>query len=306
MSAPAPLPRWPLALALILMVSACAHGPRFEPDKRPTVLVLSVGGPEGVAHVGAIAAVKEARLQLGAVVGNSMGALVGALHASRPEADAEKRLWELVAAYKRGTWHQRLRNGVALAGALAAVTAIATDGEWVPTLAAAAGGLAIGAAATDTMERARLVRAMRATFGDVRVERTPIPFVTFFHRPRGGGVELVTVSSGDLAEAVGSSLANPLLFADVKVREGEPLDPGADRASATPVEDACRLFPQANILAINVTGRPAFYSPAMSCPLREVMLPAAGVTAVDLLASGPATRRAIDAGRNATLRALGR
>ena len=39
---------------------------------------------------------------------------------------------------------------------------------------------------------------------------------------------------------------------------GRPIDPGGDRVSATPVQDACATFPDANLLAINVSGQPIF------------------------------------------------
>src|SRR6266498_3696375 len=93
----------PCAFAF-LMVGACAHEPpRFDPARRPTCLVLSVGGADGVAHLGAVAALKAARLPVAAVVGNSMGAVVGALYASAPAEDTEQRFRALVRAYAMET-----------------------------------------------------------------------------------------------------------------------------------------------------------------------------------------------------------
>jgi hypothetical protein len=51
------------------------------------------------------------------------------------------------------------------------------------------------------------------------------------------------------------------------------MDPGADRVMAVPVEDACRLFPDAGLIVINVTDQDAFFSRAMQCPLLEVCVP---------------------------------
>jgi NTE family protein len=272
------------------------------------VLVLSVGGAEGLAHLGAIAALKEARLDVAAVVGNSAGALVGALYASAPGDDTAARLQALANAYAEATRRDKLRNGTAVGLLFSAVAAVATHGKVLPALAAGGGGFLIGAGFTEEMDQARLVRVMRAEFSGARLETLPIPFVTFHHRVRGEGVEVVAVRTGDLAEAVGASLANPLLFPDVQsglTREGQRLDPGADRVAATPVEDACRLFPGANILAINVTGHPAFYSGRMSCPLREVLLAPSGLTPQELLRVSPRATQAITAAHDAVAAALG-
>jgi predicted acylesterase/phospholipase RssA len=292
-------------IAFLAAAAGCAHTPpRFDPAARPTCLVLSVGGPDGVAHLGAVAAVKEARLPVAVVVGNSMGALVGALYASAPGADTRTRFEALARSYVAETERTAARRGLAVGLLFGAVAAVVSGGETVPTLAAGAGGAILGAASTDRLDRERLVQVMGEYFQRARVEALPVRFVTFFQRPRASGLELVAVSAGDLAEAVGSSVANPLLFPDVNAGSAAALDPGADRAAATPVEDACRLFPGMNILAINVTGAPAFTSAAMKCPVLEVRVPPAGIASDAVLAFGPDYDRAIAAGRAATLAAL--
>src|SRR5205814_1812627 len=102
-----------------------------------------------------------------------------------------------------------------------------------------------------------------------------------------------------LAEAVGASVANPLLFPRLDIARASGMDPGADRAAATPIEDACRLFPGANLLAVNVSGRPTFTSAAMACPVREVTVTPPGLAADELATRGPAYQRAVDAGYRA-------
>src|SRR5258708_25408012 len=83
----------------IAMAAGCAHKPpRFDPKARKTCLVLSVGGAKGVAHLGAIAAVKQAGLHVECVVGNSMGSLVGGLYATAPEQDTTQRFRHLAEA----------------------------------------------------------------------------------------------------------------------------------------------------------------------------------------------------------------
>ena len=86
--------------------------------------MLSVGGPAGVAHIGAIAAMEEANIRVDCVVGNSMGALVGSLYATAPSDDLDARFKAFVGAYADATRQEALRNGIGLglvAGGLAAV-----------------------------------------------------------------------------------------------------------------------------------------------------------------------------------------
>ena len=306
-----------LALGLLSML-ACRQEParsalfeapeplRFDPSARPTCLVLSVGGPDGVAHLGAIAAVKAAGLRVAGVVGNSMGSLVGALYAAAPAGDTTLRWRQLLTAYRRATGDDKLESGLATALALGAMAGVVSDGEPAATLGAAAGGFLLGQASAGDLDRRRLTRVLRETLAGMRLEDMPIPFVTFHHEPRGHSLELVHVRRGDLAEAVGDSIANPLLFDDVVVGLNQPLDPGADRAAAVPIEDACRLFPAANILAVNVTGRAPLFSAEMTCPLREVRLPPFGLTARDLLETSPRMQQAVAAARRATEQTLAR
>ncbi|MBU1741669.1 MAG: patatin-like phospholipase family protein, partial [Proteobacteria bacterium] len=50
-------------------------------------LALGGGGARGVAHIGVVQALEEAGLRPGLITGTSMGAVVGAVYARRPEGD---------------------------------------------------------------------------------------------------------------------------------------------------------------------------------------------------------------------------
>ncbi|MFW6202138.1 MAG: patatin-like phospholipase family protein, partial [Gemmatimonadota bacterium] len=52
-----------------------------------TVLVLGGGGLKGIAHIGALRALEDAGVRPDAIIGTSIGALVGALHASGMQLD---------------------------------------------------------------------------------------------------------------------------------------------------------------------------------------------------------------------------
>jgi len=296
----------PCLLLALLGATACAHRPPvFDPQARPTCLVLSVGGAKGVAHLGAIAAVKQAGVRVSCVVGNSMGALVGGLYASAPDQDTETRFRALAAAYVRQSRADAGKNGLLLGLALGAITAVATgDTTGKLPLIAAGGGFALGAKLTAPMDRDRLVGVLDQMFGGASIERLPLPYATSFQRRKDVGLDLVTTRDGNLAAAIGKSLANPYVFDNLDVVSAGDIDPGADRAAMTPVDDACRLFPGANLLAVNVSGQPLFYSGQMTCPVREVRVATGAVNAEAVFRLEAAFTDTVRAGFDATIAAL--
>jgi NTE family protein len=260
--------------AAVVSTLACAHQPpRFDPQARRTCLVLSSGGTRGVAELGAVAAVRQAQIPITCVVGTSVGALVGALYASAPEQDTTARFRHLTAAYVAETRREAATRGLGAGLALAAVAAVFSGGVLVPATAAV-GGYVLGASTTTRADLGRLERVLDIELGGVRIEALPTPFATLHHERAGEGLTLVVDRTGDLAHAVGASIANPFVFDDVDVARAPALDPGSDRVAATPVDDACRLFPSSNLLIVNVSGTPAMHGATAGCPLREVMIDA--------------------------------
>jgi len=81
------------ALMAILVLAGCwsqAHAEACLPQQadRPKIaLVLGGGGARGAAHVGVIKALEELRVPIDFIVGTSMGALVGGLHATGMDGD---------------------------------------------------------------------------------------------------------------------------------------------------------------------------------------------------------------------------
>jgi NTE family protein len=302
-------------VALALSVGSCAHGPpKFDPGARRTCLVLSVGGPRGVAHLGAIAAVKQAGLRVDCVVGNSMGSLVGAIYAAKPGEDTEALFRRFSDAYIAETKADAVKNGAIgafVGSAVGAAVGAALGGKDGAKAAAAAGaalgagsGFALGAEGTSRLDRDRLVRVMNGLLGGARIEALPIPYATTFQQRTGDGLSLVVARDGNLADAVGKSIANPFIFSNLDVAKQGAVDPGADRASMTPVDEACRLFPDSNLLAINVTGEPAFYRADMRCPLREVHVDPGPLDAEAVFRLRADFARAVKAGFDATALAL--
>jgi NTE family protein len=299
--------RLALALLAIPYAAGCAHQPpRFDVKARRTCLVLSVGGPGGVAHIGAITAIEQANIRVDCVVGNSMGALVGSLYATAPSDDLDARFKSFVSAYADATKQEALRNGIGLglvAGGLAAVK----SGSKAATAVAFAGGAALGVLATEKLEHERLVRVLDEFLHGRRFDGgLPIQFMTFYQEATSTGVVARRADRGLISAAVGASVANPLIFSTLAMAPGRPIDPGSDRVSATPVQDACAAFPDANMLAINVSGQPIFTDATMKCPLLEVRIDPPPVAPQEVMELGESYRRVVESGHAAARAALAR
>jgi NTE family protein len=87
-----------------------APGTAKEEFRPETVLVLGGGGMKGIAHIGVVKALEEAGIQPDAIVGTSIGALVGALVAGglgwREMTEIARRLKkeDIVAINRRAMW----------------------------------------------------------------------------------------------------------------------------------------------------------------------------------------------------------
>jgi NTE family protein len=290
-----------------LYAAGCAHEQkRFDFKARRTCLVLSVGGPTGVAHIGAISAIEQAKIRVDCVVGNSMGALVGSLYVTAPSDDLDARFRAFVGAYADATRQEAVRNGIGLglvAGGLAAVK----SGSKAATAVAFAGGAALGVLATEKLEHDRMVRVLDEFLHGRRFDGgLPIQFVTFYQEATSTGAVARRADRGLISAGVGASVANPLIFSTLAMAPGRPIDPGSDRVSATPVQDACAAFPDANMLAINVSGQPIFTDATMKCPLLEIRIDPQPVAPREIMELGDGYRRVVENGRAATRAVLAR
>ncbi|RKH06201.1 patatin-like phospholipase family protein [Corallococcus carmarthensis] len=284
-----------LAVVVALGSASCHRGTRAS----RTCVVLSVGGTKGLAHVGAMDALMARGVPIDCVVGNSMGAVVGGLYASAPGDNLRQRYRAFFAAYEDETRKTTAARG-AVGAAVGLLAVLMSGGALGPAVAAGALGAAGGAASVPRLSHERFTHVLERFYAGARVEDLPVPFATFHQAPWNGGIRLVTVTRGPLSEAVAASAANPLLFEDASL---ERIDPGADRVSATPVHDACQLFPGARLIAINVTGEPAFYRSDLGCDVREVRVDVAMPPAEAFTGRGRAFEATYDAGHDAVMRA---
>jgi NTE family protein len=255
---------------LALALSGCGGSQNApSPAERRTCLVLSVGGERGIAHLGALAAAKERGITVQCVVGNSVGALIGSLYATAPQADTTLRYRELMARYVTAT-EAEVQDKAMVGALLGAGLALLSGGAALPLMA---GGGIVGAGSVDQQSLTRFRQVMDGYYRHANIEQLPVSFATMHQVVRNENGGMVDVRTGNVASAVGASIANPLLFPRLDPRVTGVLDPGVDRVAATPVDDACRMFPDARLLVINVSGNPVFVSTRMNCPVLEIDVP---------------------------------
>lgn len=100
-----------------------ATGPTPSPEGPRTILVLGGGGMKGIAHVGVWKALEEHGIRPDAIVGTSIGALVGALLAGgmgwRELAEIARRLrrQDIVSVNRRAMWLGGVREPAVFEGA---------------------------------------------------------------------------------------------------------------------------------------------------------------------------------------------
>ncbi len=241
----------------------------FRPER--VCLVLSVGGAQGLAHIGAIEAFAEAGYTFDCVFGNSMGAIVGGLYASAPQEPLTDRYRKFMTSYVAETTAE-IQDGAIEGGLLAGVAALFLSGGTLGwgTIGAAIAGGAIGASGPAELDPARLASVLDRYFEGAEIADLPLPFATSYFARNDIGLDYIVADSGSLATAVSRSANNPYVFEETKL---DFVDPGVDRLSAVPVEQAAEVFSPDTIIAINTTGEPAIYDSGLEAVVYEVMVP---------------------------------
>src|SRR5690606_40875844 len=111
----------------------------------------------------------------------------------------------------------------------------------------------------------RMRGVLRKHFAGQRIESLSVEFLTGYQQTTSDGIRYEQVRGGLLADEVARSIRNPLLFKELKLKSDEPFDPGADRVSATPLAEACRTFPERQLVVSNVTQSEAFVGRHFHC-----------------------------------------
>jgi NTE family protein len=227
--------RWRQAAAVLLAATACSSThPKPVAQATPalaqrTCLVLSVGGPQGLAQLGAITAVQVTHTRIDCVVGTSMGALTGSLYATEPREIVTFRYKALLARYAREGNGEAVDLG-ALGALLGAGLAVATGGASILIAEAAVLGGIGGIATTQPLKLARFKVVLNDYYGGASIQGLPLMFGTLYKRKAAAGYVDEDGRSGVLAAAVSNSIANPFIFKDINVEtagfiEGTPRRP---------------------------------------------------------------------------------
>lgn len=249
-----------VCLLLILFVSNCKTISNITGINKKVCLVLSVGGAKGLSHIGAIEAIRQKKIRINCVFGNSMGAVIGGIYAQDPESDLRFQLKGIIARYMYKTKSEKLFGSLILGG----ISFLLSGGVlgWETIAAGITGGVLV-----DNFSNSRFEKVLNDHFKNKNIEETIIPFATSYQIKEGEGITLKIASSGNLAHSISKSANNPFIFSDSKL---DKIDPGSDRISSVPIEDACRFFNPTKIIAINVTGNKPTWSSKMNCPVKVI------------------------------------
>jgi len=197
--------------SLILILLIC--GGAFAQSQRPKVaLVLSGGGAKGAAHVGVLKVLEEYDIPIDMVVGSSIGAIVGGLYAQGYSART------LEAMFLNQDWKELLLDGEKEYSGYTFVIPFGGDEKGFRYTAANAG-----------LVEGRRVESLLATLipsghDSIDFNKLPIPFAC-------NALDIVskkeiTLRSGDLVQAIRSSMSIPVLFAPVKKGDQVLIDGG--------------------------------------------------------------------------------
>ena len=210
---------------------------------RPKVcLVLSGGGARGLAHVGILKFLEQAKIPIDCIAGTSMGAVVGGLYASGLTAQqVEERLvsldWAEIRANRAGRQFQDPRRRE-------------DDYEMnVPLEVRIKGGsvqLPQGLIQARLFE-SKLKEWLQPVAGIQNFDRLPIPFRAVATRLGTG--EKVVLASGKLNDVLRASMSVPGLFAPHKIDDAAYVDGGL--VENLPIQTAREMGADV-VIAVNV------------------------------------------------------
>ena len=259
-----------LGLSMILLFLFGCTGGRYlrEAEVEKTCLVLSVGSTKGIAHVGAIDAIKELDINVDCVFGNSIGSVVGGVYAYNPSRDLGLVFKRLYQEYEEKTEEEVIKQSKKTGFLIGVGLTLLTGGVFgLETLIGTALGAYVGATSVEVFDNDRFERVLDDYFYNANIENLPIPFATSYKVRDKTGLALYIADRGNLAEAISRSSNNKYIFKNTNLKY---IDPGVDRISIVPIEEAYNTFQPTRIIAINVSGSPSIYTKNVKCKVIEI------------------------------------
>lgn len=240
-----------LAGALLAPLMLGAQGRACTPG--PTALVLSGGGAKGIAHIGVLREMDDRGIRPDLIVGASMGALVGAMYASGWSGAELDSVVRTVPAARLFGGHEP-RGPVAWGSLLPLVLWVEGDRGF------AIQNSQVPEAAVNGLLNELMLRGNLRARGDFDRLPTPLRVVATDLADRS----VVSISGGDLAQAVRASIAIPLVFTPQLV-DGRMLADGGLSANI-PVAVA-RGEGMERVIVVDVTEEPEIDSLNLASPL---------------------------------------
>ena len=206
-------------------------------------------------------------INIDCVFGNSAGSIIGAVYAFDHNGDLEQNIWKIARKYEQLTTKE-VKSSSSVGAILGAGLAFITGGLFTPLLGGIIGGYT-GYKSVDMFDVERFENTLNQFFDYIDIDSLQIPYGTSYKEKVQNGLQLKVVTSGNLAEAICRSSNNKYIFKNTNLIY---IDPGVDRISAVPIEEAYHTFSPTRIIAINVTGESAVHTTNVKCRVIEIML----------------------------------
>ena len=215
-------------------------------------LALSGGGARGLAQVGVLKVLEEARIPIDVIAGSSIGAVIGGVYACWPDA---RELEERILAFVRSKYMESLN--LATIRRLGGIPSVEGKGERIddPGLFAriqtAIRGLYashLALSRRSVLSGERIMRVLETVFDSQTFDQTKIPFGAVAV-DLNAGCEVI-VRSGSMARGVAASSAIPGIFPPVELNGRLLCDGGY--TSPVPI-DAVKTMGANVVIAVDVS-----------------------------------------------------
>lgn len=207
------------------------------------VLALCGGGTKGLAHIGVFEVLERENIPIAAIIGTSMGAIMGGLYASgittaeMREILAKSDLMEIISGRARSEFSEGFNSPPAQGDALLSLTIDKDKNE--------RGRLGM----LDAKDLYSFLSDLTSGVTVTDFDHLPTPFAAVSTNLENG--DTVILRNGNLASALRASMSIPVVF-DPWVMNGVLMADGGLKANL-PVLEAKKIFPGHPVVAVNLS-----------------------------------------------------